>query len=865
MKRIFRQIIIGGLSCILAVALFSSIMPELMVKASNNIVYENAYNIHEAITYAKNYAVNEDENGIKKGEYGGKEGEYGGKPNPRYEWIPAARGYDCTNFVSQCLIAAGVKEDNKWNSDRFAINLSGSSRYTDAYTTFINVNKLRDYLSSKGYAIESAKIHSGNSLGVITLYPAPGDIIQIDTDNDGIVNHSIICVGYNDKWQLCYAGHDKNRYMKPYSDIEKVFTSFTSDFGQIYLIHMTDTRGLKDVTSRYVKKTVRIKSVQVNQYISSDTDDVNAKVNAVANRNVASTWETFVVEAGEFGTVGFRANNKNYLSARVDINNQFAPVQAAYGKNYSRPQAWESFRIYEKNGIQYIQSQANGKWVQVVADKDPNHTVKASAKEVSSWERFKIEEVGESSISTPSSTSQVQSQQPLGVQWVDNKDFYKTEYISGKYTGYWDSSKPNGNQPNGQDGTLIYSSLSGMYKGGARSYKGSFVNGARDGWGVTYYTDCRYEGYWYGMYDKGKLVFDGKVIYTDGQYKGYTLIGKMIGTSATTAEWSADTHWESNSVSNSTSTRVTTEAQSQTSSSSQTSIILTVKSGGSGYQNAFSLEWTRVYDHSMKVFRKDVNSGYVKLIHTTNPKDTFTWDGGMYDWPDRNGRYEYYVIDTVSNIESNHVIVDFTVVNGAAASQEQRATVSDSDNDSNYASSIDAYIPIKNDETTYDNHLNELPDITWYDEDYNATEQQSFATRYSIKLYIGFPQMDTINGRIDIDSNGTSPVVLNNRTLLPVRAILEQMGGSVEWDNKSDPNWDKVTCVIDGYYVEMWIGYNKFYVNGQEMIFEIPPQLINNRTMIPARALFESIGCNVDWEKNGGGDGWDMITITYWK
>jgi hypothetical protein len=133
----------------------------------------------------------------------------------------------------------------------------------------------------------------------------------------------------------------------------------------------------------------------------------------------------------------------------------------------------------------------------------------------------------------------------------------------------------------------------------------------------------------------------------------------------------------------------------------------------------------------------------------------------------------------------------------------------------------------------------------------------------SIYLYIGFSEMDTNNGRVPIDNSGTSPVIKNGRTLLPIRAIIESMGGTVEWDGTSDPHWDKVTCTIDSYHVQMWIGYGKYYVNGREYVFDVPPEIINNRTMIPARALFEAIGCTVDWEKNGGGEGWDMVTITF--
>jgi hypothetical protein len=53
-----------------------------------------------------------------------------------------------------------------------------------------------------------------------------------------------------------------------------------------------------------------------------------------------------------------------------------------------------------------------------------------------------------------------------------------------------------------------------------------------------------------------------------------------------------------------------------------------------------------------------------------------------------------------------------------------------------------------------------------------------------ITLQIDNPQM-TVNDEVsEIDpGNGTTPVIVSDRTLVPIRAIIEAMGGSVDWDN----------------------------------------------------------------------------------
>lgn len=54
-----------------------------------------------------------------------------------------------------------------------------------------------------------------------------------------------------------------------------------------------------------------------------------------------------------------------------------------------------------------------------------------------------------------------------------------------------------------------------------------------------------------------------------------------------------------------------------------------------------------------------------------------------------------------------------------------------------------------------------------------------------IILQINNPNM-TVNGtEKPIDGDGTVPVIVNDRTLLPVRAVAEEMGETVQWDGST--------------------------------------------------------------------------------
>ncbi len=131
-----------------------------------------------------------------------------------------------------------------------------------------------------------------------------------------------------------------------------------------------------------------------------------------------------------------------------------------------------------------------------------------------------------------------------------------------------------------------------------------------------------------------------------------------------------------------------------------------------------------------------------------------------------------------------------------------------------------------------------------------------------ITLKPGDPYM-TVNGvKKEIDpGRGTKPVIIPKwgRTVVPIRAIVEALGGTIEWDGKER----KVTINFNGTTIELWIDNPKARVNGvtkwiDENNHDVKPIIINSRTMLPLRFVTENLGCNVDWDPKT-----KTITITY--
>ncbi len=99
----------------------------------------------------------------------------------------------------------------------------------------------------------------------------------------------------------------------------------------------------------------------------------------------------------------------------------------------------------------------------------------------------------------------------------------------------------------------------------------------------------------------------------------------------------------------------------------------------------------------------------------------------------------------------------------------------------------------------------------------------------------------TLDGKkIEFDQ---PPIVEDGRTLVPMRAIFEAMGATVEWE----ATFQTVTGTKGDIVVKMQIGNNVITKNGQQITLDVPPQIVNGRTLVPVRAVAESFNAKVDW------------------
>ena len=107
------------------------------------------------------------------------------------------------------------------------------------------------------------------------------------------------------------------------------------------------------------------------------------------------------------------------------------------------------------------------------------------------------------------------------------------------------------------------------------------------------------------------------------------------------------------------------------------------------------------------------------------------------------------------------------------------------------------------------------------------------------------PVTVTLNGEtVDCASYGQEATIVEGRTLVPLRAIFEALGASVEWNAETRT----VDSKLGETEISLTIGENKLIKNGEEIALDVPAMIMNGRTLVPVRAVSESFGVNVEWD-----------------
>ncbi len=118
---------------------------------------------------------------------------------------------------------------------------------------------------------------------------------------------------------------------------------------------------------------------------------------------------------------------------------------------------------------------------------------------------------------------------------------------------------------------------------------------------------------------------------------------------------------------------------------------------------------------------------------------------------------------------------------------------------------------------------------------------------FILTMQIGNPMMNVNGESREIDpGRGTVPVTENDRTLVPIRAIIEAMGGTVNWDEETQTALLEYNSDI----ITLAIGSTTAFLNETANTLDVAPTTINDRTMLPIRFIAESFQFDVDWDES---------------
>lgn len=113
---------------------------------------------------------------------------------------------------------------------------------------------------------------------------------------------------------------------------------------------------------------------------------------------------------------------------------------------------------------------------------------------------------------------------------------------------------------------------------------------------------------------------------------------------------------------------------------------------------------------------------------------------------------------------------------------------------------------------------------------------------------------------IQVEVNGNPltvsepPMLVNDRTLVPLRGIFEALGAQVNWNASTR----MITAHKGDTHIELGVGAHHATVNGKTVQLDVPAMISRGgSTMVPLRFISEALGANVRWN-----DATQTVSIT---
>lgn len=137
------------------------------------------------------------------------------------------------------------------------------------------------------------------------------------------------------------------------------------------------------------------------------------------------------------------------------------------------------------------------------------------------------------------------------------------------------------------------------------------------------------------------------------------------------------------------------------------------------------------------------------------------------------------------------------------------------------------------------------PDYNW---DFHKDEIVPISEEYN-ELYVydsnNKVNVSAIKGaeQTEILFDEQEPIIAADTTLLPIRSIAEFYGWNVTWDGDAR----EVKITDDIRTVTIPVDKRNIFVDNKYVSIDVPSMVLNDKTLVPVRAVSEALGLNVEW------------------
>lgn len=100
-----------------------------------------------------------------------------------------------------------------------------------------------------------------------------------------------------------------------------------------------------------------------------------------------------------------------------------------------------------------------------------------------------------------------------------------------------------------------------------------------------------------------------------------------------------------------------------------------------------------------------------------------------------------------------------------------------------------------------------------------------------------------------VEYTDQEPVIINERTYVPIRDVFEALGFEVDWNDESKT----VSISNNYYYIMLFTNSNTMFTLDSGLDYkytklENPVQIVNDRTLLPLREILENVNYSIEWD-----------------